>query len=326
MSIFGLDLGFGANDLVGEFGSFEVPSHVAIGNGRSINRMVGMQMADRAMVVEVDGQAMFVGENSHSWGHPIENLDYGKLEGTPEMKAIVYAVFTKYMCSCGDIPHGSVLYVGMPMEPLSKSDTVVRRTVNRVKKWLTGDHYWVADGVEYQMNIGKVAILTQAQAAYFDFMLDFDGSFIPERKQFARKEVGIVSVGYNTLELLAFAGTTLQADLTRGIQDKGVTRLAQLLDPENLYKPAQIDGRIRTGQYRSADIETWASEVSGAIRKHWGKYQNRFDKIVLVGGGSVLLGNRLAAHFNGRGQLAEDPVMSVANGLYKRAVAREARA
>jgi hypothetical protein len=39
--------------------------------------------------------------------------------------------------------------------------------------------------------------------------------------------------------------------------------------------------------------------------------------VILVGGGAVLLKNSLPYYFSGKGILAEDPILSIARGLWK---------
>ncbi|MBP9041846.1 MAG: hypothetical protein KBF64_08755, partial [Anaerolineaceae bacterium] len=55
----------------------------------------------------------------------------------------------------------------------------------------------------------------------------------------------------------------------------------------------------------------------GEVEKRWGKAWRRFTVVILVGGGAILLKNSLPYFFNGKGILADDPVQSIARGLWK---------
>jgi len=49
----------------------------------------------------------------------------------------------------------------------------------------------------------------------------------------------------------------------------------------------------------------------------WGQSYHRFYKVFLVGGGAILLEKHMRSKFNGKSVMADDPVMAIANGLYK---------
>ena len=64
-------------------------------------------------------------------------------------------------------------------------------------------------------------------------------------------------------------------------------------------------------------LESWASEILGFVNSLWGQSYHRFYKVFLVGGGAILLEKHMRAKFNGKSVMADDPVMAIANGLYK---------
>ena len=61
----------------------------------------------------------------------------------------------------------------------------------------------------------------------------------------------------------------------------------------------------------------WADEVNGAIDEVWGhegsNVLERVEKVLLVGGGTYLIGNLLK--LRGKQLMDENPVMSIARGL-----------
>jgi hypothetical protein len=58
----------------------------------------------------------------------------------------------------------------------------------------------------------------------FDYLLDAQGQFIPERKAVLKQEIGIVSIGFNTLELLTVKDKAPVQAMTAG-RTLGVRRL-----------------------------------------------------------------------------------------------------
>lgn len=325
----GIDLGMGACKVYGPEGGVQLPSHVAVADSRVIGRLVGMKSATPPLKISVDGHAFYVGQNAHDWGRPVESLDYERLSGAPEMRAIVYGALMAYMSQYQRIINEPVsLWVGMPLEPLTGDAAVVRATVTAVREWLRGRHEWlVSDEVVADMpmsiDVAEVKITSQPTGALMDYLLDDSGEFIPERKSHLKSEVGVISVGFNTVELLAIQDLKPVNRFTAGTTS-GVRRLLEMVNGENLYSLGELDGRLRNG---ALDVKTavpiWGREVSGAIERTWGRAWRRFAAVITVGGGALLLNGEL--QFAGRQYMPDDPVISIARGLYKMALRNEGR-
>jgi len=323
----GLDLGMGACKLHGPAGGVEVASHVAIADGRVVSGLAGMRTATTPARVTVDGRAFYVGAGAHDWGRPIENLDYDRLNGAPEMRAIVYAALTRYATLAGGLFAGPLsLWVGMPLEPLSGDGA--QRTIQAVKGWLKGRHeFAISDGdftdLPMKVEVAEVRVTSQPTGALFDYLLDDAGKFIAERKGHLKEEVGIISVGFNTVELLVVQNNAPVQRFTAGTT-AGVRRLLELGNGDGLYSLGEMDGRLRAGSLDiRATLPIWGREVSGAIERTWGRSWRRFAKVVVVGGGAIILNGQLA--FAGKAAVPDQPVMAIARGLYKMALMQEAR-
>lgn len=323
----GLDLGMGACKLHGPAGSIYLPSHVSIAGERKIGRLAGMRQTRPPLKVTVDGRSFYVGDGAHDWGRPIENLDYDRLTGAPEMKAIVYGALAQYQAldhrAAG---HEIALWVGMPLEPLTGEDSA--ETLTNVRAWLRGGHGWQADdggltNQVYEAQIGNVRITSQATGALFDYLLDDTGKFIPSRKADAKKEIGIISIGFNTVELLVVQDTSPVLRFTGG-STAGARRLLDLVNGDGLYSLGELDSRLRDGSLDTkAAIPIWAREVTGAVERTWGNSWRRFARVIVVGGGALLLNGHL--NFAGKSHTPHEPVLSIARGLYKLAQMQEAR-
>jgi hypothetical protein len=321
--LFGEDLGMGANKLYGSQGGLTLPSLVAAETGRVVGPLLDFRHTKPPLHIRFDGAAFYVGSGSHDWGRPIENLDYDRMIGVPETRAVLYGNLSQYIAQHGDFDKPLAFLVGLPLEPLSGPDA--QAIANAVRQWLKGEHRWEADGKPHQVSITDVRVTSQPSGALFDYILDEKGQFIPERKASLKQEIGIVSIGFNTLELLTVKDKAPVQAMTAG-RTMGVRRLLELVNPEGLYTLGELDGHLRSGQLdtRSA-LPVWGSEVSGQIEKIWGQRWRRFTQIIVVGGGALLLRDHLIERFNGKVYLPDDPVIAIARGLYKLALQQSNR-
>jgi hypothetical protein len=230
------------------------------------------------------------------------------------------------------------LYVGLPISVLMGPDAVA--TAAAAKDFFTGDHVWHADGADQQLHVSSVTIASQPVGAMFDYLLTYlpearDGKnrvtqiesaeMPPDKKSIFKKEMGIIGIGMNTVDLLV---VNQGAPVERFIagENLGVRRLLELVNRDGLYTLAELDDQLRAG---SLDLSTalpiWQREILGLIEKRWENYFKRFSAIIAVGGGSVLMRDALTRRFNGRCLIPEDPVIATARGLYKYALMRSAK-
>lgn len=313
--IFGEDLGMGANKLYGVQGGLQLPSQVSINGAQKVTRMVGLRSQKPPLHIRTLHGSFYVGGGSHDWGRPVENLGYDRLTGAPETHALFYGSLTRFMQEYGSLKAPLSMIVGMPLEPLTGTDA--NANVKAVRKWMEGNHAWHADGEAYQVEIAQVTVTSQPVGALFDYLLDEDGKFVRERKNAFKKEVGIISVGFNTVELLVVRGKQPVQRFTAGTT-AGVRRLLEIVNTNRLYSLGELDSQLRRGSLDVKDaLPVWEREVTGVIDKYWGDAWKRFEKVLLVGGGAMLLKKTLPYRFNGKAFVPADPVLSIARGLYK---------
>jgi hypothetical protein len=304
------DPGYGAVKLAFEGGTVLLPSAVAADGGRAVRSMAGLRARKPPLEVALpDGPRFFVGEGAHDWGRPVENLDFERLTGSPEMRALFYGALT-----AAGLEGPLRLMVGLPIEVLSGPDA--EGVVRAVKAFLRGFHRWTARGREWAVEVTEVGVTGQPVGALFDYFLDDSGVFIPERRADFQREVGVLNIGMNTVDLLVSRSGALVQRMTGG-ETLGVRRLLALLNPDGLYTLAELDERLRAHQLDLSEaLPVWEREVLGFIERQWGKAFRRFARIIAVGGGALLLGPALARRFD-RIWIPEDPVMATARGLLK---------
>lgn len=324
MIYLGEDLGMGANKLWGTDGGLQVVSHVA-SNGRShiTEGMVGLRSKTRPMNVVSEFGSFYIGEGAHDYGRPVENLDFERLTGAPEMRALLYGSLAQYQAQYGPFDGPIGLMVGLPLQMMMGDSAKAYQQA--VKAWLKGSHTFMADGITHQAEITQVRLTSQPVGALFDYVLNENGQIIGDRTAAMLEEVGVVSVGFNTVELLVVRDGAAVESFTAG-NTKGVRRLLELMNRDGLYSLGEMDGMLRSGRIGSQlkmAMPIWAREVNGEIERHWGNKHRRFARVLVVGGGALLLKGALTEQFGMKAYLPDQPVMSIARGLHKLAVMKK---
>lgn len=319
MKTIAIDPGAGAIKLFtwgdGEREFAELPSVVATNGAEHVSELAGLRTSTPPQKVNTSKGTFLVGNNAHKWGQPIENLDPDRFTGAPEMEALLCAAMS-LLYPKGILCEEVKAIVGLPLDILTGEDAVAN--ANAVKAWVTGNHMWeIDDDVPYDITIKSVKVTSQPVGALFDWLLDIDGHYIPERKAASKGEIGIISIGMNSVEMLSAENMTITQRYTAG-RAVGVRRMLEILNPDDLYSRGEMDIKLRFGDLDySAALPIWASEVSDVINKRWGNGWKRFKTIIVTGGGALLLRSMLTEKFKGRAWFPPDPVLSIAAGLWK---------
>ena len=313
---FGLDLGMGALKLHGNGHSIQLISQVAVNNGPMVGRMMGLSSSRQPLRITLpSGSKFFVDSGAHDNGRPVENMNMDRFAGSPEMLVLFYGAFTRMIQSSEVISQPVSITCGMPLETLA--DNEARTTLESIQRWMKAEHSWKANDQEYHLNVAEVRVTSQPAGALFDYVLDEEAKIIPARRNAYTQEVGIVSIGMNTTELLVVRDKRFIQRFT-GSSTTGVRRLLELVNSQQHYSLGELDAQLRAGKLDlSLALPIWEREVTGEIEKRWGKAWRRFTAVLLVGGGAILLKNSLPFFFNGKGILVDDPIHSIAKGLWK---------
>jgi len=309
----GFDPGYGNTKVYGNQGGVILPSHVAVKQNGTLARMEGMQLKRPPLAVTVGERAFYVGAGAHDWGAPVESLDYARLSGSPEVRATLYAALSQYQRQHGEMADRISLIVGLPLGALGEDHRAISA---EMKQWLSGEHTWRVNDTAHHITIEQVLVTSQATAALYDYVLDEDGRFLPARASHLHDEVGVVSVGFNTLELMVIRDKRPVTRFTGGSKH-GVRTLLQAVNSHNAYSLGELDDRLRAGLADSAAMEVWLSAVCGQIEKQWGDRWRQFAQVIIVGGGALLLKSQLSGYFRGKCYIPDEPVLAVARGLHK---------
>lgn len=317
-----IDPGAGAIKIYHANGRAVIPAIVATDGAETVSALAGLDSGAPPLRIITDRGAFLVGPQAHSWGRPCENLDPDRLRGSPELAALVYAAMADAEIGSGRF---SVI-VGLPLELLTGDEAAANAAA--VKGWLAGRHVWSTESQLHRVHdimlhrvhdiiINSVKVTSQPVGALMDYLLDDEGHYIPDNKRTAKGEIGIISIGMNTIELLAVSNLQIIQRFTAG-RASGVRRLLELCNPAELYSRGEMDAQLRAGSLdTAAALPIWAAEVSDTINKRWGDSWRRFAAVIVTGGGSLLLRDQLIRKFAGRAWFPDDPVISTARGLYK---------
>lgn len=320
----GFDMGMGALKLWTASGGYQLVSQVANnGHEHLADGILGLKNRKRPMLVTGDFGSFYVGPFAHEHGRPVENLDFERLTGAPEMKALLYGALAQYQNEFGPFDAPLALMAGLPLQMMTGENA--KENQKGVKGWLAGKHEFEADGMTHVIEVESVRQTSQPVGALFDYVLDHRGRMIGDRGTVLTDEVGVISVGFNTVELLVVKERGAVERFTRG-NTLGVRRLLDLINVERLWSLGELDAKLRAGGLRAElkqALPIWSREVNGEIEKVWGNSHRRFAKVLIVGGGALLLMDALAGQFGLKGWVPEDAVLAIARGLWKLSVMRK---
>jgi hypothetical protein len=313
----GEDLGMGANKVWGPAGGLQVMSQVAVSAGGHLGGMTGLKAKRRPMEVRGSFGAFYVGQGAHEYGRPVENLDFDRLTGAPEMRALLYGTLAEYQAMHGAFKGPISLMVGLPLQMMTGEKA--KEFQNGVKSWLRGVHEFEVDGTAQKMEVEQARLTSQPVGALFDYVLNDVGEIVAERGSALLDEVGVISVGFNTVELMVVKDQGAVERFTQG-NTIGVRRLLELMNRDGAFSLGEMDERLRAGRMRSelkSALPIWGREVNGEIEKRWGQSYRRFAKVIVVGGGALILKDALTAQFGMKAFMPNLPVLSIARGLWK---------
>ena len=325
-TVMGVDTGAGGLKVATGGQGVQIPSQVSA-NGTHVLQanVIGLEHAEPPTHVSTPAGEFWVGTGAHQWGRPLETLDNSRFRGSPGIAALFYGALERHVLEHGtDLGFIEKAYVGLPQQA-----AVEPGLTDDVKAWLEGEHTWrVDDGPERHLSLREVRVTTQPVAALFDYLLTNAGEFFEGRRGHFTQEVGVISIGMSTVEMLVVKDGKPIPRFTHA-ENAGVRRLLDLLDPRGHYSRGEMDDKLRTGEFNGRldnVLNVWSGEITGLIEQHWesgGQTWERFASIIVVGGGAHLLRHQLTRKFAGRAYIPDDPVLAIARGLWKMAVKHE---
>ncbi|MEK7808201.1 MAG: ParM/StbA family protein [Chloroflexota bacterium] len=322
--LLGYDPGSSGVRIVGSSGSAAISAHISSNGASQISSLDGMARRKRPLKIQVGSTTFYVGDTAYAFGRPIENLNHDRQAGTPEMRAVFYATLTQLQKKYGAFNAPVKIAVGLPAQFVTGADAAKNKLA--VKSWLIGKHTWRTDDLGYDVEIEEARLTGQAVGAAFDYFLNDDGLWVADRAALLKKkEIGIISIGFDTLELMVMefeGGKLTPVETMTGGEKLGARWLLERFDPNHDSSFGRLEPKLRDGSLVISPeiMSVWESEVFGFIERKWVRAWKRFGVVNVIGGGAILLRSPLQRYFGSNLVIPngdEATTLAVARGLYK---------
>jgi hypothetical protein len=319
MKYVGLDLGFGNIKIRDEKGGSVFASHL---NVPGVDyRLDDNQVGDgKTSLVEFDNMRYVAGMDAPLSTRPIIGLDVERIKGGSEIRAITYAAIGAHYNQFARWRDDVTVYAGVPASLLVGDDK--DRSVAAIQGWLKGKHTWKQDGKEHYAVIDRVVVRSQAAGAVSDMAYSLDGKQTKDAR-ITEGSFGIISIGFNTVELSGGIGGKPVPDMIVSSQS-GVSSMLWNYGRDGRQSIGLLDWKLRREQlngHLQSVIDQWSDGIVGLVASQWKSLAYNLDRIILVGGGARYAESALRGRFGDKLWTPDDPVISIARGLYKRAVA-----
>lgn len=318
MKCVGIDLGFGNVKIRDTRGGTIFASHLHVPGVDY--RLDDGGLGEGTSHIEFDNMAYVVGLRAPLSKNPNAGLDINRILGSSEIRATLYAAIGAHFASNPRWREGVTAYVGVPAALLVGEEK--EANVAAIAAWMTGKHSWRQDGTKHNVTIDNVFVRSQATGAITDMAYNLDGT--QSREALVMKGgFGIISVGYHTVELSGGMGGRPVPALIGSTPD-GVSSMLAGYDRTGKTTVPMLDWKLRTGilnGHIEATIDQWADGVVSVVSSRWNSLAHQLDRVLLVGGGAKYAESALRQRFEDRLWIPSDPVIAIAQGLYKRAMA-----
>lgn len=313
-----------------------IPSVVGRGTIEKMEGTTGLGGHRRPISISFDageGQTdCLVGDNVSLHVPPIERTDFDMLSGSWEQRALTYAALYRLL---GAGEHVVRLVVALPVQVLSGAEA--KKTARQLEHWLLGEHTFTAQKRQCGVEITQVLPRPQPLGAFFEWGLNDEGLWARSKKDLARR-VGVLDIGFNTLDLLTLQEGKPVERFTGGDQ-LGMSRPAALLanrvqrewgrrlslhEVDALLQDYQRSGEAEVaagGEVRDVSmmardvLDQWAGEVVAYLGGVWGNDPG-FATTIITGGGAPSLEGPVKSRWGGV-EVLRQPVTANARGLAK---------
>lgn len=325
MNIISLDAGFGNLKVWNGSGGTILASHAAIAKGGNRYEDVYGEDDDGVQLIEFGDSQIYAGLGAHRYGRSLGDLSFERITGgSDEMRALFYAALSAHFGTTRKAKGEYHMCLQLPVG-LMKADNHAD-TQAQMNEWLLGDHEWMAWDQKFKLSISGVSVQSQAAGAVFDHMFDLKGGMIDDHVSDLNGTVGVISIGYNTLELMVLEYGQPVHSMTVS-EFSGVSELLRIIDQgkrglhrtDVMLRNSYLNGEV------DAAIPAWAAQVRSRINAVWREQLANFDAVIMVGGGSILLKDNLRSMFKCKVITPDDPILSIARGGYKKGVLDESR-
>ncbi len=182
----------------------------------------------------------------------------------------------------------------------------------------------------HKIIIENVICVPQGIGAYYDQILTIKGK--PSNDDLVDSRFALVDIGGKTVDAFIAQGRNPIVGTDVGF-DYGIAKAFQSVSsrigdgiPETLISHNYINGDKEVfwkGEYHQVEemvekaFDELSEKVYTEVLEHWGQHINRVEVVILCGGGSKFIGDRLANIFNVNTRVLDKPQFSNTEGYYK---------
>ena len=232
MNYLAFDPGFGNGKVAlvapnGALKTVVVSNVVGMGNtdiGRlslgDVGRQRRRRLPDR---VVFDGVGYLVGDGVERYAAPMRGMDFLRLRGGPEVKVLFYDCVYHAL---GPGEHEAAMIVGLPVEVMI-DEKQADATLRALNEWLAADHVFRVNDEDVRLTITDVKTIAQPIGAFFAWGMDNAGAWTRGSDALSAS-IGVLDIGFNTLDLFAVEGAEIAARYTDG-DTLGMRRAAEYI-------------------------------------------------------------------------------------------------
>ena len=314
----GLDPGFGGVKAayIGREGAqvATVPSVVGVGSIDlgllSVGNLGRRRRSRQPDQVTFDNITYLVGENVARYARPVERMDFLRLSGGPELRALFYDVVFRLLGESEHEVNGSApltinVMVGLPVEVMADREQA-RATLRTLRGWMATRHKYAVNGREVTLDVENVKVMAQPAGTFFAWGLNSQGKWGRDRSAL-RVPVAICDIGFHTLDLFAVEGGEVVARFTGG-DTVGMRRAAELIinaaqagsgvnlslhEADALARQRRprlhtAGGEVELRAQVDQALDTTAAAVVTFVERQWGN-GHQFAHLLFTGGGAEAL-------------------------------------
>lgn len=322
-----VDVGFGRVKALASNGRrIGFPS--VIGDFNPVQFVLGMASdLISQLVVDYAGKQHFVGESALKQSTPQATVDKERTvseEGTTLLAAAMTLLTEEQT-------EAIKLVVGLPV---MHYDTLKQRYLQATKTIHQIDLLSLTGQIlsRKYLPVLDVKVLPQPFGTFFDRLLDEKGEI--RDPALAEGKVGIVDIGYNTLDLArvdslefinprstSFSGLGLFTSFQ--VLSGGIYREFGVEIPPERLEPVVRSGELRVGgkvvsieHLKQQAFREAANQIISRIKSVWPD-RWELDRVIISGGGAIGLGEYLRSELKQEVQIVEEPVYANASGYLK---------
>lgn len=294
MIIIGMDQGFSSIKVSSEYGDFKFANTVQevsqTGNLFTAGNVNSQQS------YEFEGKKYIVGDTAGKSGKAIHYRDVKYLLNyAPLMLAHVIDNLKQYGVKKEDI-YG--IGIGLPLEDIS----FMQEYKDKLRSFTVNNETY---------NIPKILCYAQGVGAYADYVYNWGKS------QISSDEKGFVwDIGENTMILVSYEGYSVKKEGSRQFNKRGISAIYDMIreivrkriqrEPDITDLRAVLSGKeIKSfGQLINFDdiigpsVKKYLEDTYTSIMDKYGEEFSKCDKIILAGGGSIILSKYIEQVFN----------------------------